>query len=227
MGLPAAELDQRFVAVGAEGGRRELDQGVLHPVPRHADDRRGERAAAAHHAALHGRVGWRGDERLRLDRASFHSWAHQYCPNAILLINDYNTIENASDNANIIKIVNAIKKVGAPINAVGAQAHAVYSVAGSSASGVNTVKGYIDAIATQTGLPVYISEYDINVADDTTQKNDMQAEFTMFWNDPNVKGVTLWGYIEGATWETNTGLMSSSGTMRPAMTWLMQFLGRP
>jgi endo-1,4-beta-xylanase len=52
----------------------------------------------------------------------------------------------------------------------------------------------------------------------------MQSQFTMFWNDANVKGITLWGYIEGMTWETNTGLMTSSGTMRPAMTWLVNFL---
>ena len=52
----------------------------------------------------------------------------------------------------------------------------------------------------------------------------MQSQFTMFWNDPNVKGITLWGSIEGATWETNTGLMTSGGTMRPAMTWLVDFL---
>jgi endo-1,4-beta-xylanase len=55
----------------------------------------------------------------------------------------------------------------------------------------------------------------------------MQSQFTMFWNDPNVKGITLWGYIVGQTWQTNTGLMTSTGTMRPAMTWLMQFLNRP
>jgi endo-1,4-beta-xylanase len=54
----------------------------------------------------------------------------------------------------------------------------------------------------------------------------MQSQFTMFWNDPNVAGITLWGYVVGATWETNSGLLTSSGTMRPAMSWLMGFLGR-
>jgi endo-1,4-beta-xylanase len=54
----------------------------------------------------------------------------------------------------------------------------------------------------------------------------MQSQFTMFWNDTNVKGITLWGYIEGQTWLTNSGLMSSTGQQRPAMTWLMQFLNR-
>ena len=59
-------------------------------------------------------------------------------------------------------------------------------------------------------MPVYITEYDINIADDNQQKNVMQSQFTMFWNDPNVKGVTIWGYIVGSTWETNSGLMTSA-----------------
>jgi endo-1,4-beta-xylanase len=147
-------------------------------------------------------------------------WAHQYCPNAILIMNDYNTIEYANDNSHFIDIVNRIKMAGAPINAIGAQAHDAYKLSTS------TVQMYLDKLATSTGLPVYISEYDINLADDNQQKTVMQSEFTMFWNDPNVKGITIWGYIVGSTWEANTGLMTSSGTMRPAMSWLMQFLHR-
>jgi GH35 family endo-1,4-beta-xylanase len=54
----------------------------------------------------------------------------------------------------------------------------------------------------------------------------MQSQFTMFWNDDNVKGITVWGYIEGQTWKANTGLMSSDGKQRPAMMWLMDFLKR-
>jgi endo-1,4-beta-xylanase len=147
-------------------------------------------------------------------------WAHQYCPNAVLILNDYNNIEYANDNSHTIDIVNRIKNAGAPITGVGAQAHACANLSAS------TIQGYIDKIASQTGLPVYISEYDLNIADDNQQKNVMQSQFTMFWNDANVKGITIWGYIVGSTWVTNSGLMTSSGTMRPAMTWLMSFLGR-
>ena len=148
-------------------------------------------------------------------------WARQYCPNSILILNDYNTIEYANDNTHFIDIVNKIKTAGAPIDVIGAQAHAAHSMSTSS------VQMYLDKLATSTGLPVYISEYDIDEADNTKQKNIMQEQFTMFWNDANVKGVTVWGYVVGQTWQTNSGLMTSSGTMRPAMTWLMQFLGRP
>ncbi|HTN90007.1 MAG TPA: endo-1,4-beta-xylanase, partial [Sorangium sp.] len=88
-----------------------------------------------------------------------------------------------------------------------------------------TVKGYIDKLAS-LGKPVYITEYDIGIADDNQQKRVMEEQFTMFWNHPSVKGITLWGYIVGATWRDNTGLQQPSGAMRPAMSWLMSFLGR-
>ena len=147
-------------------------------------------------------------------------WAHQYCPKSILILNDYNNVEYAGDNNRTIDMVNKIKAAGAPIHGVGAQAHACANLSAS------TVQMYVDKIASQTGLPVYISEYDLNIADDTRQRDVMQSQFTMFWNNPNVKGITIWGYIVGSTWVANSGLMTSSGTMRPAMTWLMDFLGR-
>jgi endo-1,4-beta-xylanase len=148
-------------------------------------------------------------------------WARAACPNAILILNDYNNIEYGNDNSHTIDIVTKIKGAGAPIDAVGCQAHDAYKIA------TNTVKGFIDKISQQTGLPVYITEYDIGIADDNMQKMVMQDQITMYFNDDNVKGVTLWGYIVGSTWRANTGIQQPSGAMRPAMTWLMQFLGRP
>jgi endo-1,4-beta-xylanase len=145
-------------------------------------------------------------------------WARQYCPKATLILNDYNTIEYANDNSHIIDIVNRIKAAGAPIDAIGAQAHDAYK------QPTATVKMYLDKLTSSTGLPVYITEYDINLADDNQQKNVMASQFEMFWNDDNVKGITLWGYIEGATWLANSGLMNGNGQKRPAMTWLLDFL---
>ncbi|WP_438031419.1 endo-1,4-beta-xylanase [Sorangium sp. So ce204] len=146
-------------------------------------------------------------------------WARQYCPNAKLLLNDYNNIEYSSDNQNTLNIVNRIRAAGAPIDGIGAQAHDAYKL------NTSTVKGFLDRLA-GTGLPVYITEYDINLANDTQQLNVMQSQFPMFYEHPSVKGITLWGYISGQTWVANSGLMSSSGQMRPAMSWLMSYLGR-
>jgi endo-1,4-beta-xylanase len=114
-----------------------------------------------------------------------------------------------------IDIVTAIKKLGAPIDAVGCQTH------GASGAGSATLKTNIDKIASATGLPVYITEYDINVSDDNKQAQQYQDHFTMFGSNANVKGVTIWGYVVGATWQSNTGILKSDGTPRPPLTWLV------
>jgi endo-1,4-beta-xylanase len=147
-------------------------------------------------------------------------WAHDACPNAILILNDYNNLETDGGVQHTIDIVNAIVAAGAPIHAVGCETHDAMALPSS------TLKANIDKIASSTGLPIYITEYDLNIADDDQQRAVMQDHVTMFWNNSNVKGITYYGYIVGTTWRSNTGLMHSNGTMRPAMIWLMDFFGR-
>ena len=147
-------------------------------------------------------------------------WAHEACPNAVLILNEYNLIEYSGEHARIIELVKAIRAAGAPIMAIGAQGHDAAKVA------VSTLQTYLADIANQTGLPVYITELDLGVADDVEQATIMKDIVTTFWNDPNMAGITYWGYIVGTTWRSNTGLMTSTGTMRPAMIWLMDFLHR-
>jgi endo-1,4-beta-xylanase len=147
-------------------------------------------------------------------------WARAACPNAILLYNDYNTIEYANENSGVIKLVNAIKAAGGPIDGVGCQGHDVGKVSAS------TVTTYVNNITSQTGLPVYVTEMDVGEADDNTQMTKIKDVVTPLWANDKVAGITYWGYIEGRTWRSNTGLMSDSGTKRAALTWLMSFLGR-
>jgi endo-1,4-beta-xylanase len=147
------------------------------------------------------------------------TWARQYCPNSILLLNDYNNIEYSSENQATIKIVNALLAAGAPIDAIGAEAHDAARIPTS------TVKAYIDRLAA-TGLPVYITEYDISEEDDAKQEAIMREQFPLFWTDERIRGITYWGYVVGETWRRGTGLMAADGTPRPALTWLMSYLGR-
>jgi len=147
-------------------------------------------------------------------------WAREACPNAILLYNDYNTVEYSSENSGVIKLVNGIKSGGGPIDGVGCQGHDVGKVSAS------TVTKYVDNITSQTSLPVYITEMDVGEADDNTQMTKIKDVVTPLWANDKVKGITYWGYINGRTWRSNTGLMSDSGTKRAALTWLLGFLGR-
>jgi endo-1,4-beta-xylanase len=152
--------------------------------------------------------------------ANAFKWAREACPNAILLLNDYNNVEQSADIQRTIDIVNAIKEAGAPIDAIGCQTHAAANLSPSA------LETNIERLTSSTGLRVYITEYDLNISDDSRQAQVMTDQFTMFWSNPNVLGITYWGYVVGATWVPNSGLIRSDGSMRPAMTWLMDFLGR-
>jgi endo-1,4-beta-xylanase len=146
--------------------------------------------------------------------------ARQHCGSATLILNDYNNIEYADQETHFIDIVNQIKSAGAPIDAVGVQAHAAHSFSAS------TIQANIDSMASKTGLPIYVTEYDVPEASDATQLSVYQAQFPVFWNTSSVHGITIWGWINGSTWLANSGLVNGT-TPRTAMTWLMQQLGRP
>jgi endo-1,4-beta-xylanase len=143
--------------------------------------------------------------------------ARERWPKAILIYNDYNTIEYNNEVNWQVKMATAMKAANAPMNAIGVQAHDAYKITTS------TVKSNIDKLAA-TGYPIIVSEYDIGQSDDAAQKKIMEEQFTMFWNHPKVIGVTYWGYVVGSTWRNGTGLLNTNGSERPALTWLVDFV---
>jgi GH35 family endo-1,4-beta-xylanase len=140
--------------------------------------------------------------------------ARQYCPNATLILNDYNVL--SWNTQEFIDMARPAVEAGV-VDAIGLQAH------GLEDRSLNDLRSKLDAVAA-LGLPLYISEYDVNEADDQRQLQIMQEQFPMFFSHPSVAGITLWGYVVGGTWVPNSGLIRSDGTHRPAMTWLMNFL---
>ncbi len=143
--------------------------------------------------------------------------ARQYFPNSKLLINDYNVLcDNYSCIDTYIKVINILKARGL-IDGIGCQSHGLETV------NVANVKSKLDRLAA-TGVPIYISELDLNIADDNAQKNKMQELFPVLYEHSAVKGITLWGYLQGHTWVSNSYLIRSNGTERPALTWLKQYL---
>jgi arabinoxylan arabinofuranohydrolase len=142
--------------------------------------------------------------------------ARQYCPNAILILNDYNVL---SWNTNeFIQMATPAVNAGV-VDALGLQAH------GLEDWSLNDIQSKLNQVAA-LGLPIYISEYDVARTNDQEQLNIMQTQFPLFYNHPSVAGITLWGYVVGSTWVNGSGLIQSNGTPRPAMTWLMNYLGR-
>jgi|GEM_PF-704658 len=154
--------------------------------------------------------------------ANAFRWARESCPNAILILNDYNNIEWADQTQHFIDIVRTIQAAGAPIDAVGAQAHGL-SGGGSS----QNMQNLLTRLHEETGLPVYITEYDIDQANDADQLARYQQHIPFFLETEWIHGITVWGWIYGSTWVPASGLVRTDGTVRPAMTWLMETLERP
>ncbi|WP_430623900.1 endo-1,4-beta-xylanase [Marinimicrobium locisalis] len=145
--------------------------------------------------------------------------AREHCPNAVLVYNDYNFMTWDTDA--IIDMIRPAVNSGY-VDALGLQAHGLYNPQVWTAQ---QIEDKLDQIAA-LGLPLYISEYDIQESNDQLQLEYMQTHFPIFYNHPDVVGITLWGYIVGATWREGTGLMTSNGQQRPAMQWLMEYLNR-
>ena len=141
--------------------------------------------------------------------------AYERWPDAILIYNDYNSIQYDIDP--YIDLVRTLRDAGAPIDAYGTQSHAVANM--SSAS----LQAALDKQQNALKMPMFITEMDINTANDAQQKAQYQQVLPVMWEAPYCAGVTLWGYIHGATWVDNSGLYKN-GVERPAMTWIKEYM---
>lgn len=145
--------------------------------------------------------------------------ARKYFPASKLILNEYSVINSSSTTQNYIQIIKLLQAEKL-IDGIGEQAHAftTYGVAAS------TLKANLDALAT-TGLPIYLTEMDIDGTTDYIQLKEMQRVFPVFWKHPSVQGITLWGFRYGL-WRTKEGayLVNSSGTERAALKWLKAYV---
>ena len=156
--------------------------------------------------------------------------ARKLWPNAILIYNDYNTIQWSRQDG--IKLIQTIKKNGAPVDAYGLQSHDLQKLGGGangtggggSCYELSNVKEALEQIWEGTQLPMFISEYDISEANDEEQKACYSQQISYFMENEHVAGITIWGYVNGATWSSNTGIINEDGTERAAMTWLKEYL---
>ena len=186
----AAEVEQWFAAVAARyPGIDQIDvvNEPLHVVPSYAAAIGGS-----------GTTGW--DWVIW----SFQK-ARQYFPNAELLLNEYGVLGSKTTTTNYLKIINLLKARGL-IDGIGEQAH------GLEYAQSTTIKSNLDSLAA-TGLPIYITELDLEHADDATQLGMYQRVFPLLYEHPGVKGVTLWGYLAGEHWKPNAYLLGKITTL--------------
>ncbi|RNI22697.1 endo-1,4-beta-xylanase [Rufibacter latericius] len=167
-------------------------------------------------------------EGLGGNGATGHDWivwlftkARQYFPNSKLILNDYG-LENDPSAINLQLEVIKVLRDRNLIDGFGTQAHE-FNINSLSATQLKSALDLMD----NAGVPIYVTELDIS-GNDNVQKTRYETLFPVYWEHPAVAGVTLWGYEAGKTWKQDTQLQNGSGSDRPALTWLKQYLnGRP
>ena len=157
--------------------------------------------------------------------------AREYFPNAKLMLNDYSITNTDASTTSYLTIVNLLKERKL-IDHIGIQGHAFEFNYNNLAGSAATHRANLARLGA-TGLPVYVTEFDIDGADtvwglpdDPAQLQRFQAFFPVFWESDVVEGVTLWGYMRGAHWRNGTGawLMYTNGAERPALQWLNRYV---
>lgn len=142
--------------------------------------------------------------------------ARKYFPHSKLLLNEYHILDGEKPIKTFIHIINLLKERHL-IDGIGCQAHFLENTDSS------TIRTNLDLLA-KTGLPIYISEYDVNIANDAKQLKIYKEQFPIFWESPAVKGITLWGYIQDRIWRKDAYLLRTNGTERPALKWLRNYV---
>jgi endo-1,4-beta-xylanase len=144
------------------------------------------------------------------------STARRYCPHSKLLLNEYNMLAGGKDLEQAITIIKILKRRNL-IDGIGVQGHGLENVSDATISSSLNRLGSLK-------LPIYVSELDLNIADDDPQQRRYKSLFPILWQHPAVRGITLWGYKQNHTWEPGTYLLRADGSERPALVWLKEYM---
>lgn len=207
------EITEWFQAVADRYPDIDYLEVVNEPLPNH-NPPDGENDRANYKAALggNGTTGW--DWVLTAFRM-----ARDIFPDSTkLLINDFGIVNSISNVTEYLKIINLLK-ADSLIDGIGVQGHAFSTIFDAS-----IMKANLDSLAT-AGLPIYVTELDIDGSTDNQQLNEYKRIFPTFWNHPAVAGITLWGWRPGLWRNTQKAyIINSDNTERPALTWLREYV---
>lgn len=142
--------------------------------------------------------------------------ARELFPDSTLLINEYNILCCPGERARYLEIVEVLQERGL-IDGIGVQAHGLERLDPA------TVQAGLDELAA-TGLPIYVSELELEASDDQVQLEMYERIFPVLWEHPAVAGVTLWGYRAGQIWKESAYLVDWFEEERPALRWLREYL---
>jgi GH35 family endo-1,4-beta-xylanase len=161
-----------------------------------------------------------GDDAM----ANWFKVARQADPSARLYLNETNVPNSRPGDHRYDALYNrvqALQQQGAPIGGIGMQAHFDDNLIPP----VDLLTIY-DRFAT-LGLPIRITELDINVADEQLQADYFRDFLTASFSHPEINGILLWGFWEDQHWRPDAALYRKDWSIKPnGQVWKDLVLGK-
>lgn len=147
-----------------------------------------------------------------LGREEIKTWfdeARKSAPGVKLFFNDYTMFHNDDASNTFYNIAKFLVDSDAPIDGIGEQAHI-----GGTPPGIPLVLERLDKFA-GLGLPIIITEFDINCDDDEFKANYLRDFITAVFSHPSTTGLLQWGFWAGAHWFPSAALWNEDWSIRP------------
>ncbi|HBT77363.1 MAG TPA: hypothetical protein DEB39_10685 [Planctomycetaceae bacterium] len=141
--------------------------------------------------------------------------------NAKLYVNDYSILSekglHKEHQDHLEKTIRFLQARGAPLSGIGLQSHFVEAV-----TPPERIKKILDRFAAP-GLPMTITEHDIDTEDEQLQADYTRDFLTMAFSHPSVEAISCWGFWEKSHWRPKGAYFRSDWSLKPAgQAWIDQ-----
>ncbi len=129
-------------------------------------------------------------------------------PAATLYVNDYDILTGDKTN-DYLDQIKTLQAAGAPVGGIGLQAHFDGGI------DVRQVRRTLKTFG-KLNLPVKITEFDLKTKDEALKARQLRDFYRTCFANPNVAGITMWGFWEGSQWVPEAALFKKDWTPTPA-----------
>ena len=146
--------------------------------------------------------------------ADWFTLAHAADPNATLYLNDFGILASGDlldtpHQDHFQKTIRLLQHRKAPLAALGLQGHF-----GAALTSPDNLLRILDRYAA-FGLPMQITEYDLDSADPQLQADYLRDVMTIAFSHPKVNGFVMWGFWSKAHWRPAAAMYNDDFTPRP------------
>ena len=145
--------------------------------------------------------------------AEWYKTAHRADPATVLYLNDQNILAGGGTDRkhqdHYEQTIRTLLKEQAPLGGLGMQCHF-----GGNLTPPARLVAILDRFAA-FGLPIQVTEFDINTKDRRLQADYMRDFLTTLFSHPKVEGILMWGFWAGRHWKPDAALFSRDWTLRP------------